>query len=169
MDPQWFDKLYRHMEWADAMVWAEVLRTPALAEDDFIAASLLHLHHVQWAYLTGWEGHTPEGREMSDFDSLRDVMAWGREFHPRARQFLDGLQSADLEAKPEVLWPDLVERFLGQPPVRIPLGDMVFQVASHSVHHRAQVNRRIRDLGGRPPFIDYVAWAWKDQPAPDWP
>ena len=57
---------------------------------------------------------------------------------------------------------------IGRPPVPIPFGDMVFQVASHSVHHRAQINRRIRELGGDPPFIDYVAWAWLGEPEADW-
>ena len=157
------------MEWADALVWEGVLGHAPSADDPFVRDSLLHLHLVQRAYLTGFEGGTPESRDLESFSSLEAVRDWGREFYPRAMEFLGRLTPDDLLAKPAVLWPQLVEEYIGQPPVPIPLGDMVYQVASHSVHHRAQVNRRIRELGGEPPFIDYVAWAWLGEPEPVWP
>jgi uncharacterized damage-inducible protein DinB len=44
----------------------------------------------------------------------------------------------------------------------------MFQVTSHSTHHRGQVNARLRALGGEPPLVDYIAWVWFGKPAADW-
>lgn len=157
-------RLITHMEWADALVWNEVLAHQASAEDAFVRETLLHLHVVQRAYLTGWKGGTPQPTQADEFSSLPALRGWGQTFYPEVRAFLNDLREADLRAKPEVLWPELIERAIGRPPVPITLADMVYQVISHTAHHRAQVNRRIRELGGGPPFIDYVAWAWSGEP-----
>jgi uncharacterized damage-inducible protein DinB len=163
-----FRRLYAHMEWADASVWDEVLRHEPSAGDPFVRDSLLHLHVVQHAYLTGWTGGTPQPHRSDDFPTLEGLRTWGRAFYPEARAFLEALEDHDLSKKGDVLWPELIERAIGRPPVPISLSDMVYQVAAHSAHHRAQVNRRIRELGGDPPFIDYVAWAWLGDPSPNW-
>lgn len=160
--------LYAHMEWADARVWGEVLRTPAIGDDPFVRSSLFHLHVVQFAYLTGWTGGTPDPGRTDDFTSMPELRDWGRTYYPAVREWLAEVSDADLDRRDPVLWTDFVEGLIGRPPVRIPVSDMVIQVATHSTQHRAQVNRRIRELGGEPPFIDYVAWAWMEKPAADW-
>ncbi len=38
------------------------------------------------------------------------------------------------------------------------LGDMLFQVCLHSMHHRAQVVNMMRRLGAKPPELDYMYW-----------
>jgi uncharacterized damage-inducible protein DinB len=43
------------------------------------------------------------------------------------------------------------------------------QVAMHSMHHRGQVNARLRELGAEPPLVDYIAWIWRGRPEPMWP
>lgn len=162
-----FRRLIAHMEWADALVWGQVLSHKASMEDPFVRSSLLHIHMVQRAYLRGWQGGTPH-RNQDDFPSLQAIRDWGRTIYPDVRAFLLDQQESDLRAKPDVLWPDLIENAIGHPPVPITLADMVYQVVAHSAHHRAQVNRRIRELGGDPPFIDFVAWAWSGEPDAVW-
>ena len=161
-------RMYAQMEWGDALVWRGVLDHQPSAEDPFVRESLLHLHGVQRAYLTGWTGGTPSMPELDDFDSLEELRAWGRGVYPELSAFVDGLEESDLGVKTQVLWADMIERMIGRPPVHISLADMMLQVATHSVHHRAQVNRRIRELGGDPAFIDYVAWAWSGDPPAEW-
>lgn len=168
MDLGWFRRLYAHMEWSDALVWSEVLAHGPSTEDPFVCDSLLHLHGVQRAYLTGWTGGTPQMPGADEFTSLHAIRDWARDFYPNLTGFLDSLQDEDLRGKDAVLWPEMVERAIGQPPVPITLGDMMLQVVTHSVHHRAQVSRRVRELGGEPAFIDFVAWAWLGDPRADW-
>jgi len=41
-------------------------------------------------------------------------------------------------------------------------------VALHSLYHRGQVNARLREVGGTPPLVDYIAWLWFGRPAAEW-
>jgi uncharacterized damage-inducible protein DinB len=45
----------------------------------------------------------------------------------------------------------------------------MLQVALHSVHHRAQVSMRLRELAAAPPQVDYIDWLWRGRPAAEWP
>lgn len=38
------------------------------------------------------------------------------------------------------------------------LGDLLFQVCTHSMHHRAQVVNMLRRVGGKAPELDYIYW-----------
>jgi uncharacterized damage-inducible protein DinB len=44
------------------------------------------------------------------------------------------------------------------------LAETIFQVTSHSTYHRGQVNARLRELGGEPPLVDFIAWVWFGKP-----
>lgn len=48
------------------------------------------------------------------------------------------------------------------------LAETMLQVASHSTYHRGQVNARLRELGGEPPLVNYIAWIWFGRPEPEW-
>ena len=41
----------------------------------------------------------------------------------------------------------------------------MLQVALHSMYHRGQINARLRDFGGNPPLVDFIAWVWLGRPA----
>ena len=168
MDLHGCRKLYAQMEWADALTWSRVLAHGPTADDSYVRDSLFHLHYVQRAYLAGWRGEPVKDLSVDDFPSIHHLRDWGQSYYPDAAAFLESLTNTDLQAPGGVLWPDLIEELIGQPPVEATLGDMVVQVASHGIHHRAQINRRIREVGGEPALIDYVAWIWLGSPAPDW-
>ena len=48
------------------------------------------------------------------------------------------------------------------------LAETMFQVTSHSTYHRGQVNARLREVGGQPPLVDYIAWIWFGRPDAEW-
>ena len=68
-----------------------------------------------------------------------------------------------------VAWASMVERALGRAPETTTAGETVLQVALHSLYHRGQINARLREVGGEPPLVDYIAWVWLGRPAPGWP
>jgi uncharacterized damage-inducible protein DinB len=39
---------------------------------------------------------------------------------------------------------------------------------SHTAYHRGQVNTRLRELGGDPPLVDFIAWIWMGKPGAEW-
>ena len=44
----------------------------------------------------------------------------------------------------------------------------MLQIPLHSLYHRGQVNARLREVGGEPPTVDYIAWMWLGRPAAEW-
>jgi hypothetical protein len=54
-------------------------------------------------------------------------------------------------------------------PLQAPtLTDTPVQLPSHSTYHCGQVNARLRELGGDPPLVNYIAWVWFGPPEPIW-
>jgi len=161
-------ELLRHMEWADARVWSAVPDTePA---DARLKQWLVHIHVVQQAFFAVWTGadvrtafRTPE-----DFASLADVRAWTRPYYPAAHEFIHALTVDRLNAPLVMPWAAQIAQELNRPIGPTTIGETCFQVASHSTYHRGQVNARLRDIGGEPPLVDYIAWLWFGRPAPEW-
>jgi len=56
---------------------------------------------------------------------------------------------------------DLVYKNLKGVEFRTPIRDVLTHVITHSVHHRGQVVAAVRNAGGTPPPIDYVAYVRK--------
>jgi uncharacterized damage-inducible protein DinB len=72
-------------------------------------------------------------------------------------------------ARPLVMpWVAQYEQQLGRTFDVATVGETACQVVSHSTHHRAQVNGRLRAVGGDPPLVDFIAWIWFGRPAPPW-
>ena len=160
-------ELYRHMEWADARMWAAV---PVAAADERLKGLLLHIHVVQRAFLTVWTGGDwmTVFRKPEEFSGVADVRAWAKPYYPEAHAFIGAAADDRLSQPMTMPWANQVEKFIGRPPGVTTLGDTCFQVTSHTTHHRAQVNGRLRELGAEPPLVDYIGWVWFDKPAADW-
>ncbi len=160
--------LYRHMEWADAVIWGAVAGDLAEVPNSRLRDSLFHIHLTQRAFLQIWMGaplppFTPEG-----FPTLADIQRWARTYFREVAAFLDSLEESRLAAPVSVPWSHRLEQRLGRPPAPATLGDTLLQVPSHSTYHRGQVNRQLRELGLEPPLVDYIAWVWLGRPAPAW-
>ena len=160
--------LYRHMEWADATVWSAIVAFEPARADTRVRELLTHTHVVQHAFLRAWRG---EGRDLSfpQFESLPPLLAWARTYHLEVPKTLTTLQPDALGEPMPLPWADMVEQGIGRPPAMTTLGDTVLQVALHTLYHRGQVNMRLRELGGTPPLVDYIAWLWFGRPEAKWP
>jgi len=82
---------------------------------------------------------------------------------------VENLSAESLQQVISVPWTESIEKELGGPASPACLGDTVYQVAAHSAHHRAQIQSRIREIGGSPAMVDYIGWIWRGQPDADWP
>jgi uncharacterized damage-inducible protein DinB len=160
--------LWMHMEWADARVWSAVAVSPVALADDRLRDVLAHLHVTQRAFLRAWRGE-PRDAPYPPLATLSEIAGWARDGYGEALAYLDALGDEDGARPMPLPWAALVEQRLGQPAAPTTLHETALQVALHSTYHRGQANARLRDLGGTPPLVDYIAWVWLGRPAPTWP
>ena len=164
--PELFRELYAHMEWADARVWSQVLKTERAHGDERLRDKLFHLHDTQQAFLSLWTGHPR--RPPEDIGSLAAVYEWARPYYAAARRFLDATGAETLAGPVSDVFADRMKRRFGDQRGSVTLGVTAFHVTAHTTHHRGQVMTRLRELGGEPPLVDYVIWLWSGMPAAVW-
>ena len=159
-------QMFEHMEWADANVWSVVLRTRGAGEDSKLPKILQHLHATQRAFLDVWTGKPVRLADLMEPRTLSSMCDWARQYHEECRAFVAGLDSAAMEGEMKLPWAERMG--LPRPPARTSLNETMIQVPAHSTYHRGQVNLRLRDIGGEPPLVDFIAWVWMGKPAPEW-
>ncbi len=158
-----------HLEWADAAVWRAVLESADQELDSRLENWLHHIHSVQHAFLCIWQGETLEIRGRSDFPDPPSLARWGREAHRGIQSYLAAADEADLGRELSIPWSEELSESWGGPIGPVSLEQSAIQVAMHSTHHRGQVAARLRELGGEPPLVDFIAWLWWKRPEPEWP
>ena len=162
-------QLVRHMEWADAEVWRAVRAHETATSDSRLRGLLTHLHLVQRLFLVVWQKQPFDpSRGTPEFATAADLQAWARTYYPEVNRFLDGLDERSMAEGVSMPWVKSFEAQLGRTCATSTLGETIFQVTSHSTYHRGQVNARLREVGGEPPLVDYIAWIWFGRPAPNW-
>ena len=159
--------LYRHMEWADAAVWKAVLASEAGRTDAKVREYLYHLHMVQHAFLRLW-CNEPREEPYPTFDEASALCNWARAYHDAALNHLKTLFDDNSSKAMPVPWAKMIEQRIGRTPESTTVRETALQVILHSTYHRGQINARLREVGGEPPLVDYIAWLWLGRPAPDW-
>jgi uncharacterized damage-inducible protein DinB len=160
--------LFAHMEWADATVWRAVYDCSSAADDKDLHDRLYHIHATQHAFLQAWRGDEVVFTAANEYPGLDAVYTLAREFYAAAPKFLESL-SADVMKREMVLpWSSYFARRAGFNAHPSTLGETLLQLPSHSTYHRGQVNTRLRDLGGDPPLVDFIAWVWAGKPEAAW-
>lgn len=160
-----FVELYRHQEWADAVVWRAVTASDAASNDKRVRDLLAHLHMTQHAFFARWTEGEFKYRDAASFTTAREVLDYARDYHSSVHTFVDGVRVEMLETPMPMPW---AARFKKDPVVTT-LRETLMQVPMHSTYHRGQANARLRELGVDPPLTDYIAWIWLGRPQPAWP
>jgi len=163
-----FMDLYLHQEWADARIWKAVLASEKGRSDEYVLNTLMHIHETQQSFLNVWLDRPFERWKREEIGSVDDVCEWARQFYSSQTAFLESISDAELSRITVVPWAKYFARSLGHDPGETTLAETLHQVVSHSMHHRGQVARRLRELEGAPPLTDYIVWLWSGRPLPEW-
>jgi uncharacterized damage-inducible protein DinB len=153
--------LYTHQEWADAEHWSAIESCPPALGDEELRQRLQHLHLVQRGFLHVFKAEAINLKEeLQKKLPLSDLKSTARAYHREVIPFLQGVAVDRLDEKLTIPW------FPGgfSPTFR----EAALQCVMHSYYHRGQNATRIKQLGGKPPLTDYIAWVYKGRPAPVW-
>src|SRR5262245_53619012 len=119
--------LYRHMEWADALVWRSVLSSEVTAESSSIKSIFHHLHMVQFAFYNVWreaEIKFSDGAGMSP----KEIAQLGHEYHASVREYIAKVEESSLDRPVVLPWAGMIASHLGFEPQTPTFGDTLFQV-----------------------------------------
>ena len=115
-----------------------------------------------------WKDQKLESSEISDFKNLSSVLNWAREYYKELNKFTNKMDKYDPDKIIIIPWAGRIAEILGRLPEDANLAETILQVAVHSSHHRGQVSKRLREIGGKPKIIDFIAWTWTGKPLPVW-
>ena len=160
--------LFDHMQWADATVWRAVSDCAAAADDKVIHDRLHHIHATQHAFLQAWRGEELLFKGADEYPGLDAVRQFAQEFYATAPGFVASLSDGDVDREMILPWSSYFAKRAGFTPHPSTLGETLLQLPSHSAYHRGQVNTRLREIGGTPPLVDFIAWIWAGKPPAKW-
>ncbi|MFT4606271.1 MAG: putative damage-inducible protein DinB [Rhodothermales bacterium] len=157
-------ELLTHMEWADRKVLAAAAATGDAPPDEYLLKTLLHIHFTQFAFLGAWRGDTIDWKSLKAIKTFEALAAWSSSNYGPIRDTLES--RPDLSAPMVLTWANhFAKKVLDQPEAGVTsIGETFYQVVAHSNYHRAQANRRIRELDVEPPGVDYIIWVWAGRP-----
>jgi uncharacterized damage-inducible protein DinB len=111
---------------------------------------------------------TMMARAKSPMPELPALQEAARSYYGRAQQFLEGVGAAQFVERVDMPWLGEYEKKLGMTFAKPTVAETIVQVVNHTTHHRAQIQVRVRALGGEPQLVDYIGWIWFGKPAPEW-
>jgi uncharacterized damage-inducible protein DinB len=154
-----FASLIRHQIWADAALLSAVHVHPAALADQWMLKTLHHIVFVQQFFLALTQGAAFDpARAMQPPASFAELVALYRSTAAAELAFVEALTPDALDRRFELA-------FLQSQPT---VAEGLTQTVLHSQNHRGQCLTRLRELGAKPPTLDFILWA-KDRPAPAWP
>jgi uncharacterized damage-inducible protein DinB len=156
---QMIRELFAHQAWADAEMWRFVSATPAAQSHKKVLELLHHTHAVQRFFLSAVQSDPLTREEMMQEMPLAQLRDSFRRYHEEADRYLSKVRESHLSDPVVVPWfPQFQPR----------VSEALTQVFMHTQHHRAQLASLLSQLGGDPRPLDYIVWASKNRPAPQW-
>jgi uncharacterized damage-inducible protein DinB len=154
-----FKDLYKHMRWADGVIWKAVGST----DDPRVRDLLAHLHMTERAFLKTWRGEQFE-RDL-EIETIPQILAWATKTLDEIAAFIDTVDFDDIDRPMIMPWAKRFAERSGLPGAAdTTFRDTLLQLPMHSTYHRGQINARLRELGVDPPLTDYIAWCWFGRP-----
>jgi uncharacterized damage-inducible protein DinB len=159
---EYLKELYAHQHWADAEHWSAFEAHPIALSDRAIRERLHHIWLVQEAFL--WAiGPRDTQFAFAKIERSPDIMelkTLSQKYHVAITSVLDSFHERRLSELVEIPW--------FTPALKISVRHALTQAAMHSHYHRGQNATRLRELGGVPPYTDFIVWLRNGQPSAQW-
>lgn len=151
--------LYAYDAWASRLMFeaASALHPEELAREvggsfPSVIATLAHILHANWIWLSRWNGASPTGwPEAWTVSNMPSLNAHWRRIENEREVWLRQLTEADLDRVVEYRNTKGVAH-------RSTLSEMLRHVVNHATYHRGQVTNQLRALGAQPVATDLIVW-----------
>jgi len=148
--------LYRHQAWADDELLKAVTVCEPAQQDPEMLHALHHMANVQLYLLSRLKTESFDAARFKEQPPYAQLVERFQEAHAANDAFLASLTEADLSRAFEM--PFFRANFT--------LLEGMTQCILHSQNHRGQCLTRLRELGAKPPTLDYILWVKDAQPRP---
>ena len=149
----YFDHLFRYNDWANRLMMEAVAALEAPEEALYL---FTHLILSQQRWLERVRGEDTRGRAW--FGPAYDAPAALRHWEASLQDWLDHLgEIGDAGLARPVQYTSSEG-----PSYRSTVQEIVVQLNNHSVHHRAQMARMVRQQGHTPPGTDYIFFSRRE-------
>lgn len=141
--------LHAHRDWANRQVvaWWLALPTPEAAP----LRLLSHILRAEAVWLDRLEGSSPKG-DIWEPLSVSELEQWPKRHRQRLDALLVGAKALDRSRK-------ISYRRLNGESMENNVADILTHMATHGVHHRAQISSWAAANGHKPPMLDYILFA----------
>lgn len=157
-----FLDLFEHMKWADLQIWKKIKSSSNIQCDEKCIDLIFHIHLVQNMFLNVWlNDDSPIDRKTQTIEKAEELAF---NFYGRLNAFTDKLNEVDLEQEKILPWSAMLKRVIESDPRKTLLHETINQAVQHSTYHRAQINKRIREIDEDPVMSDFIYWAWINKP-----
>ncbi|HJW08979.1 MAG TPA: DinB family protein [Holophagaceae bacterium] len=149
-----------HIQWADAVAWHALGKSPAAMAEPDVLERLDHSATTALFFAKLLRGEQVS-RPPDGIPPVDEIRAKTRRAGEELAAWIGTATDADLERRILVPWfKDVPDGFKSI--------DAFLQAILHTQHHRAQTMTRLKQLGGEAKNVDYIIWIWKGRPEPRW-
>jgi uncharacterized damage-inducible protein DinB len=148
--------LYSHQFWADDELLRAVAACESAPQDTEMLHGLRHIANAQLYLLSQMKNESFDTARFKEQLSYAQLMERFGEAHAANEAFLASLTEAGLHRPFEM--PYFQCNFT--------LVEGMTQIILHSQNHRGQCLTRLRELGAKPPALDYILWVKDTHPRP---
>ena len=140
--------LYRYQFWADDELLKAVDACEPAPQDPQMLHALQHIATAQLYLLSQFKNDSFDMARFREQAPYAGIVERFRDAHAANEAFLEALTEADLSR------PFLMPYFKAN----FTLLEGMTQIILHSQNHRGQCLTRLRELGVKPPTLDYILW-----------
>lgn len=148
--------LYRHQAWADDELLKAVTACEPATRDHAMLHALHHVVNAQRYLLSLFTAQPYDRAGFKEQPPLPELVGQFRDAHAASEAFVASLTEADVSRPFEM--PYFKANFT--------LLEGMTHCVMHSQNHRGQCLTRLRELGAKPPTLDYILWVKDAAPRP---
>lgn len=152
---QYLIDFFKYNDWANRQLIAAIRQLPDTAEPVKLVSHIITSQNKWLNRIT----HEVDDKSLTWYDQIFPLDQLENRWSESLNHWLELLdETSAVELEKDIIF----ERPTDNKKLSVKMRDIALQLNYHSIHHRAQVNRIIRQEGFKPPATDYIVTVLKE-------